>query len=422
MSIHSDIYFINNLKEYLHQDDINKIINNSQLPEQNTNLNRRTGRPIIGLPITRPRRLLKDGSIRNYKSVILKFAIFKSNYTGDNNVRIDENTIQKYNEVLLESNSLKYQTILTNIRILNRYIVTPLFGMEMKKPRASNAKPKNNKPRLRHKEILDTLRYLWKTCKNRDHIYKMILIFYTGLRYIETSAITYRDVLNARTPEHIILTVRKSKNYSQRNVCLFKGAPTVFFEDYLIPYLEAKMLILISNQSNVHEFLDCKIFSETSYQSTQKEFKSALKRITNDDKEILKGAGLHSIRSDYITRTLSLIYERCKNHHVAEKTVANLVGHKNKGLIYTNYISLGSLDDYEEFTTVPETTNEEERIIKDIACSYFDNIPKKQNLFKDLPSGSTVREALGNYRRNHCNLKNIINIVDSVYVIQNPKS
>ena len=163
MSIHSDEQFLVTLKRYLHEDDVKKIAEHSLQPEQNVNINRRTGRVIIGVPVTRPRRLLNAGSVRNYKSVLLKFARYKAKEIG-REARISAELIKKYNDILVESPELKYQTIITNIRILNRYVVVPLTGMEMKRPRVSDAKPRNNKPRLLHKEVLYTLRYLWENC------------------------------------------------------------------------------------------------------------------------------------------------------------------------------------------------------------------------------------------------------------------
>ena len=434
MSIHSDQQFLATLRRYLHEDDVKKIVDYSLQPEQNVNINRRTGRAIIGVPVTRPRRLLNAGSVRNYKSVLLKFARYKAKEIG-REARVSEQLIKRYNDALVESHELKYQTILTNIRILNRYVVVPLTGMEMKRPRASDAKPRNNKPRLLHKEVLHTLRYIWENSKNKDHVYAMILIFYTGLRSIEVKALTYRDIMDGTTEEHVIITIRKSKNYSQRNVCLFKGAPMAFFHDYFIPYLETKMLTLISshngNVSEVNKFLNYHIFSQTSYQSTQKEFKAALGIITNYDKEILKGAGLHSIRSDYITRAVGLIFDRCGNPHVAEKTVASLVGHKNKGLIYSNYITLGSLDGGDKENDEMEylerfhsgssfVFNEQDERVKMALHQCLKKKsapPKRHDVFKDVASGETVGKALSNVKKNHSNLNNIISIVDPVYVI-----
>lgn len=438
MALQSDTDFLSKLQRYLNKEDVEKIIHFASLPEQNTNINRKTGRAIIGAPATRPRRILLPGSIKNYKSIILKFAKFKADSSGPE-LPITEEIAQMYNTKMISDDKMKYQTILTNVRVLNRYVIVPLLGMELGKPRIIDNALMNNKPQLTHKQVINTLRYLWRKCKNKDHVYKMILIYYTGLRSMEAGNLTFRDILNAIGEDHIILRVRKGKQNCKRNVYVFKGAPSNYFRDYLLPYLETKMMLKLTRIDNIDDgnseilnHLDDKIFSESSYQSAQKEFRKALKIVVGDNTFSIKGAGLHSIRSDYSTRALELVYQKCKNHRVALKIVGRLLGHTKEFNIDKHYLNLGysffpdeeenneqSDDDiidngaYDEDTVL-------QRIAKDQNTSTNENaFFDSRNIFQNVHFGNTVTETFQNNNvRNHANLRNVIDIRDEFYIVR----
>ena len=89
---------------------------------------------------------------------------------------------------------------MTNIRILNRNVFGPLLNYEIPKPKYGkndflSYNKYSNKPQLTHEEVARTLKYLWDHCKNRDHVYKCILIYYSGLRHFEAQALTFKDIL-----------------------------------------------------------------------------------------------------------------------------------------------------------------------------------------------------------------------------------
>ena len=107
---------------------------------------------------------------------------------------------------------------------------------------------------MTHEEVARTLRYLWDRYHvNRDHVYKMIFIYYSGLRHAEAQSLTFKDILAgwSKKKKRIIIIVRRRKNNKARNVLLFKGVPTIFFEHFLIPYLNMKVLKYL--QANVKE-------------------------------------------------------------------------------------------------------------------------------------------------------------------------
>ena len=552
MSFQRDDKFIRELSKYLRKEEVDRVVYSESLPEENTNINVRTGRVILGKKSVRPRRILSSGSLRNYKSVILKFGKFKAKYFGerdnpsnnnDNNNTvapqdlkpIDIKVVEAYQNHMMTDHTIKYQTILTNVRILNKYIVVPLLQVEMGRPRlvgmATSAY--NNKPQLTHEEVFLTLRYMWLHTKNRDHVHKAILIYYTGLRSMEASALTYRDILMAFSPNSLVLKVRKGKNCARRNILLFKGAPTDYFVNHLLPFLQTKLLKLVSKENNdgrkksrpaalqkqyhegqgdkyhvnddddddeeekkkkkkkeenndddddddedhlpgegrrrisIDDYLDLKIFDESSYQSCQKQFKIILGKLfgkgkVGDDRDdisdmdisdmdisedindrteengqglenILKGAGLHSIRSDYSTRTVQLIYEKCKNFPLAMKIAGNLLGHRKVNHVFNHYLNLGYITREGDLTT-DNTTQEQSRNLRSQkgrggqggqiggggeAKSSRDKINKNvlPPIFKRCKYGDTVREVLGNKRKSHSNLRNLIDIEERLYVI-----
>ena len=447
MALQSDSEFLSKLRQYLNKEDVEKILHFASLPEQNANINRKTGRAIIGAPATKPRRILLPGSIKNYKSIILKFAKFKADSSGPE-LPITEEIAQMYNTKMISDDKMKYQTILTNVRVLNRYVIVPLLGMELGKPRIIDSTLMNNKPQLTHKQVINTLRYLWRKCKNKDHIYKMILIYYTGLRSMEAGDLTYRDILNAIGKDHIILRVRKGKQNCKRNVYVFKGAPSTYFRNYLLPYLETKMMLKLTNKclediddsdSEILKHLDDRIFSESSYQSAQKEFRKALRIVISDDTFNIKGAGLHSIRSDYSTRALELVYQKCKNHRVALKIVGRLLGHTKEFNIDKHYLNLGYsffpdedeyndqsdddvIDDNDDYHDEYDEDTVLQKIVKDKHTGTNENtFIDSKNIFQNIHFGSTVTETFQNNSnnvRNHANLRNVIDIQDHFYIVR----
>ena len=415
MSFDKDPEFVSQLERFLNETDVAKILKSSSMPVTDANINKRTGRRCVGLPSTRPRKILKPGSLVNYKSIILQFARYKAEMLGSD-APINEYIADKYDTEKLRNK--RNQTSLTNIRVLNKYVFVPTLNMELKKPKAIGPEAYCNKPQLTHSEIIAALRYLWRHCKNRDHVFKTILIYYTGLRSAEALDLTYRDILNAWTDKHIVLSVRRGKNKVMRNIYLFQGAPTHFFRKHLIPYLNFKMFKLISEKNNktIEELVDSeKIFSESSYQACQKEFRKCLAAaVDNNNNDILKGAGLHSVRSDYSTRCLALVSKYCNNEiFVALKLVSHLMGHTNVKNLLRHYVNLGSIDPMQQ--DQPQEPEEEEEDDKEENDEEGEN--GLQNVFQNLERGVTVMNALNNRRKCHSNVKTLINISDNHYII-----
>ena len=410
MSLGKDTEFILDLERFINAEDVKKIMISSAEPITNANINKRTGRKCVGVPDTRPRKILKRGSLSNYKSIILQFARYKAKHLGVD-APINEYIADKYDTDILRNK--RNQTSLTNIRVLNKYVFIPTLNMELKKPTAIGQESYSNKPQLTHADIASTLKYLWQNCKNRDHVFKIFLIYYTGLRSAEALDITYRDILNAWTDTHIVLSVRRGKNKSTRDVYLFQGAATYFFRKHLMPYLNLKMIKLLCENKNktIEDFLDTeKIFSDSSYQACQKEFRKCLKvavLLEDDSDEILKGAGLHSIRADYSTRCLGLLTKYCNNDiWVAIKIVSLLMGHTNIKYVFRHYINLGyNQEDSSTMETLPP---------EEMGENDTDDII---NVFKHLKCGSTVISALNNKKKCHTNVNKLIHIYDNSFII-----
>ena len=420
MSFEKDKDFVFKLNRYLNDSDVERILNQSSAPITNANINRRTGRQCLGVPSTRPRKILKPGSLANYKSIILQFAKFKADRLGVMEP-INEDIADKYDTEMLRNK--RNQTSLTNIRVLNKYVFVPILDKELKKPTAIGPESYCNKPQLTRSEVATTLKYIWRNCKNKDHIFKMFLIYYTGLRSAEALDLTYRDIVNAWTDEHIIISVRRGKNKSVRNIYLFEGAPTHFFRKHLIPYLSLKMLKLLCENKNktVEDFLDIKIFSDSSYQACQKEFRKSLRAVIQqeDCDDILKGAGLHSIRSDYSTRCLSLVSNYCDNEiFVALKLVSHLMGHTSYKNLFRHYINLGSggLEPLTA-TTMSEVESEMEEEEGEEEKEEIEKEREGINVFQHLKRGATVIQALNNRKKSHSNVNSLLNISDNHYLI-----
>ena len=417
MSFEKDNDFILELKRFFNESDVKKILISSAEPVTNANINKRTGRQCIGVPHTRPRKILKRGSLSNYKSIILQFARYKADHLGVD-APINEDIADKYDTDRLRNK--RNQTSLTNIRVLNKYVFIPTLNLELKKPIAIGQESYSNKPQLTHYDIASTLKYLWQNCRNRDHVFKIFLIYYTGLRSAEALDITYRDIVNAWTDTHIVLSVRRGKNKSTRSVYLFQGAPTYFFRKHLIPYLNLKMIKLLCENKNktVEDFLDSeKIFSDSSYQACQKEFRKCLRLVVmleDDNDDILKGAGLHSIRADYSTRCLGLLTRYCNNEiWVAIKIVSLLMGHTNIKNVFRHYINLGyNQTDNSSIETTPPPDEEGGG-----GGGGGGDDEDGMNVFKHLKCGSTVINALSNRKKCHTNVNKLIHIYDSCFII-----
>ena len=100
MSIANDFYFIKQLKQYLNDSDVDNIITSFSKPIEGININRRTGRVMVGVPSRKYRKALTNGSLVNYKSVLLKFAKFKASKIGKYSP-IDVDIMQQYNSEIL---------------------------------------------------------------------------------------------------------------------------------------------------------------------------------------------------------------------------------------------------------------------------------------------------------------------------------
>ena len=480
MSITSDVKFKNQLKLYLNESDVETILTSFNKPIECCNINRRTGRTIIGAPSKRPRRLLTKGSLINYKSVILKFAKFKASRIG-REAPIDAEIAKKYDDEILANSNKKHQTILTNLRILNKNIFSPLLNQEIQPPRnihyrtgfnlfSSNADESFlyiNKAQLTHEEVAQTLKYLWERCRNRDHVYKCILIYYSGLRHSEADNLTFKDILDGWSEKGIVIIVRRGKGKTNRHVLLFKGTPTIFFEKYLIPYLNTKMMKeLHSNNNNNDDVLNKKIFSNSSYQSVQKEFKKALKHVvrkqnynSNNISKIIKGAGIHSIRADYSTRTLRILCKMTRNIPIAMRTAGFLLGHKSEKIVYRHYINLGynlrSLKTVDDLLSLAENNNnddddnndnnnnnnmiteeddenydddddddnndnerEELMYLSDINAnnSFSFSNDENVNILSNFSTGSIANRLFDNDRKHHSNINNFTSIYENVAI------
>ena len=446
MSITNDALFIEELKKYLNESDVNIIVTSFSKPMEGFNINRRTGRTLIGVPSTRYRKILTEGSLVNYKSVILKFAKYKEREIG-REAPINVDVVKKYNTEVLNDGNRKHQTIVTNIRILNRNVFGPILNQEVQMPRKmagalSHAHSYyNNKPQLTHEEVARTLKYLWDKCHhNRDHVYKMILIYYSGLRHAEAQALTIGDILEgwSRETGRIFIIVKRGKNNLSRNVLLFKGAPTIFFIKYFLPYLDMKILELLQRNKTFDEILQTPIFYKSQYQSTQKEFKKALKYIvrnyssSNNNSsrnivEMLKGAGIHSIRADYSTRTLCNLFKSTDSNMCnALKMVGFLLGHKNEKLTFRHYINLGYnyKTDSNNFEQLRKRMNTLE-IFNDNNHNNNNNDNHDNCLTRNIENlissnssscGNIANKIFTNNQKNHANLNNFLFICDNINI------
>lgn len=435
-NIKDHLPFITQLRRCFNDADVEKIAAAFVEPITGANINRRTGRERMGAPRVLPRKILNPSSLVNYKSVILKFAKFKLGKVG-RAAPLDATVTRNYDQLVLGAGGVRHQTALTNWRVLNKYVVYPLLKLEMPKPRlitTNGGDRYNNKPQLTHDEVAETLRYIWRSCKNRDHVLKMFLIYYTGLRSAEAGALTFRDLLEGWHESSIILGVRRGKGHCDRRVMLFKGAPTSFFLNHLIPHLKMKANHLVTREGLAPEdILDRTVFCGSTYQAAQKVFRKALIEITqrNNDFDVaddLKGAGLHSIRADYSTRMMQLLFHHYNgNTYLAMMTLSNMMGHKGEKMILRHYVNLGNVNNNNN-----NTTSEHDSVTK-YKTYIYDKLQEEAeegrndhshdiaHIFKDaVKIGNKANDLLKNNRRQRNNLNNILGVTDPNYIV--PKS
>ena len=296
MSLHKDPVFIRKLETYFNDRDVSAFIDNCSRSIPNANINKWTGRVCIGEASSRPQQILQPGSLKNYKSIILAFARYKVRELGRDE-SVSEDVLNNYQQKKLKNGRMKFQTIVTNIRVLNKYVAVPFFNKELKPPVALRGLRKNNKPKLTFGEIIDTLIQMWNHCLNRDHVYKVFLIYYTGLRSNEAYSLTFRDVIEAWGKNAVILKVRMAKNNKIRNIFLLKGSPTRFFRQRLIPYLGGKMtyLLLQNPDRDIESLIDEPIFDKSNYQASVKIFNKYLKYVLYKKEKCKRTEKLKSI-------------------------------------------------------------------------------------------------------------------------------
>ena len=376
-----DEIFVQKLSNYFTLDDVARICESYSKPITNVNINPRTGRTRIGIPKTRPRKLLCKDTLRNYKSIITRFGEFKRDNFGTDGP-ITRDIIEKYyTEKILDGRRM-HHTMITVTNVLNKYIVVPITGEELPKPTAIKSLTGNffsNKPKFKHSEMaLATLR-MYKTCKNRDHVHKILLIYYTGLRSHEASSLTFNDIVNGYSKTAVVIPVRKGKGRQFRNVVIFRGGPMTYYREYFLPYIISKLEKLLSTTNenqDVEELLNVKIFSNSKYHACIKTFRKRLHYAVTKIKELdidngnekdddddgdeeeeedeeeedvnesIKGCGLHSLRTDWATRINKLLFSINKHPTIAINVTSRLLGHRSDGkVINKHYISVG--DDFD---------------------------------------------------------------------------
>lgn len=130
--------------------------------------------PISTLQRRKKRLLLNPSSLKNYKCTFEKFGRFKLQQVG-REAPVTPDLINIYNVYLNRDANLKYMTRLTNVRTLNKYIVGPILGQEMRLPRTSVNLRRNNKPILDSRLIAQTVARIWNFSQS-EHAYKILLI------------------------------------------------------------------------------------------------------------------------------------------------------------------------------------------------------------------------------------------------------
>ena len=461
-----DEKFIQNLTNFLTQNDVTKICESYNKPIANNNINWRTGRVRIGIPKTRPRKILRPDTLRNYKSVILRFCKFKRDKFGKDSPITPEIAIQ-YGEEKIADGKNKKDTMNTVVNILNKYIFFPVLGEELPKPIASKILTGNyfsNKPKFMHVEIALAVLRMYKTCKNRDHVHKILLIYYTGLRSSEASSLTFNDIIDGYSKKNVVIPVRLGKGRKIRNVVIFRGGPMSYYREYFIPYIISKLeslLLSLKGDEKIEDLLNQRIFSNSKYHACIKSFKKrldwAVMKIKdsgivdinnnngkgrgendNDDdneddddeeeeeeddenSEFLKGSGLHSLRADWATRTIKLLYSTYKNPVIAVNMTASLLGHRlNSRVINKHYINLGDgfeksgLDRIKDLLAMETSLLDENDDVGNFNILKFQK-DKISVLFKSR--GRIIKDLLNRKRnRRNYNIIRLFKVVDDNYI------
>lgn len=428
-----DDKFLSFLKESFNDTDFNLIIDGYSTPYVNNHINRHTGRVRIGIPKTRPRKMLRGKSLHNYKSIIRKFCLFKMKKVG-RDAPVSSQVILDYVDNL-NAGIKKYQTIATEIRVLNKNIFVPITKQEAGIPKLSSIKGSiryNNKPQFNHTEIALALYRMWITCKNREHVHKVFLIYYTGLRSEEAGSITFNDILQSYSTSNAIIPIRKGKGNKIRHVILFKGAAMDYYNNFLIPFLAIKMQTLLLTYPNTEQkdHLYKYIFSQSRYHSCRKVFRKCLhwavikeyKKKNEDDTDLrpyLKGGGLHSIRADWATRTLKLLSSYTGEFYTPLKLTAQLLGHRETDKIMSHYLNAGS--NFTKDYNIQQAIEEYRDLVKESQIIINNNIQDHQKvlymLFGTLLPGEIANQKLKEREKIHDNMRNLTEIEDTNYLI-----
>lgn len=360
-----DIEFLQvSLAEYFNQDDLTLLqsaLKNAAAAARERRLyNQRTGRRFVFTDNNRRQRVLRPASKRNYESTLKKFGRFKLREVG-RDAPLTADLVERYNRYLNgEEANLKYQTRLTNVRTLNKYIVVPILDQEMPLPRVAANVPRNNKPKFPSTLIWKTVNQVWNHCTSstREHAHKLKLIYHTGLRGAELQNLTYRTIFDSCSfsPEKIaIIKVVNGKNGRERNVPLFGGDAIEYYFDVLLPYVQLNFQTEYYNRHKDREgeedlkdeILKMPIFT-SPYQNTHKIFRRALRKILLQHEppiphleEAIKGAGLHSIRADYATRGYRFLSQLLKDSHQASGLMRDILGHSRRRTMFAHYINQG---------------------------------------------------------------------------------
>ena len=399
-----DEKFIENLTNFLTIDNVKQICESYNKPIIYNNINPRTRRVRMGIPKTRPRKILRKDTLKNYKSIILRFCRYKLDNFGKDSP-VTREVVEKFAAEQLVDGRKRKNTMDTITNVLNKYIFYPILGEELPKPIVSRSLTGNyfsNKPKFLHIEIAMAVLKMYKTCKNRDHVHKIILIYYTGLRSSEASSLTFNDIIDGYSKTNVIIPVRFGKGRKIRNVVIFRGGPMVYYREYFIPYIISKLeqlLLSMKENERIEDLLNRQIFSNSRYPACRKAFKKRLDwaviklkewgvtsmnyndydeeedeedENANDEEdedgieegnaESLKGSGLHSLRADWATRTLRLLNSFYKDHIVATNRTEVMLGHMiNSRVINKHYINLGDGFDENNLDKFKEVLDKEYR-------------------------------------------------------------
>ena len=144
----------------------------------------------------------------------------------------------------------------------------------------------------------------------------------------------------------------------------------------------------------------------------------------DDDKrdisKMLKGAGIHSIRADYSTRTLAHLYEASsKGFHIALKAVGSLLGHNSEKVTYRHYINLGynfrndRNNKFTEYISKMETFNKN----RDDG-EVINNDNNNHQILESLTTscGDVANKLLKNNWKTHSNLKLLLPVYDNTNI------